>query len=76
MDVYASIARNLDPQARELLETFRTAKEPLPATITSLPCGFLFFSYMTPAGQPRFVLGDFGRKVANAAVALNEGEAA
>lgn len=72
MDIYASIARNLDPQARERLEIFRIASEPLAGELNDLPSGFLFFSHMTPEGEPRFVLGDFGRKVAEAACRLQE----
>lgn len=72
MDLYASIAQNLDPQARERLETFRVASGPLPAELNDLPSGFLFLSHVTPEGEPRFVLGDFGRKVAEAASQLRE----
>lgn len=73
-EIITSIAKKLDPTTRETLNIFRTSPEALAAGLTDLPMGFLELSHFTEDYEARWVLSDFGRKVANAAAALTAEE--
>ncbi len=73
-EIITDIARGLDPTTRETLNIFRTSNEALAAGLADLPMGFLELSHFTEDHEARWVLSDFGRKVANASAALTAKE--